>query len=182
MPFRHLLICIVSALLIGCSGLPSEAEAPAEQLGGGYAPAAVAEGFFISLGKALKDQNLGSEAVRATYVEELALYFAPDERETQRDLIDRTLQGFAEDRAKLAEDEELTLEITFDTPLELSRDGSRALVAMPNAIIFMQISRKTERGFVPIYEQPISLERLIGRADGAVPTIEIGGLWYLTEG
>jgi hypothetical protein len=46
----------------------------------------------------------------------------------------------------------------------------------------MQISRITDRGAQPYYEQPISLDRIIGRSDGSVPTIRIGGRWFLTEG
>jgi hypothetical protein len=134
------------------------------------------------LAKALKDPNLANETRRETYVEELASYFAPDERDAQRDTIDRALQGFAEDRAKLAADETLTIEITFERPRVLSNDGTNALVVLPNASIFMQISKLTDRGPVPYYEQPISLDRVIGRADGAVPTIKIGNRWFLTEG
>jgi hypothetical protein len=181
MTIRHLLL-LIALLLIGCSGLPSETTVPSEQLGGGSRPDLVTGSFFTTLAKALRDPNLGNETRRSAYVEELASYFAPDERDAQRVMIDQALQGFADDRAKLADDETLTIDITFGTPKILSEDATRALVVLPNASIFMQISKLTDRGPVPYYEQPISLDRVIGRADGAVPTIKIGNRWFLTEG
>jgi hypothetical protein len=142
----------------------------------------VTSGFFTDLGHALKDPGLSNTTVRTRWVDQLATYFAPDERDAQRETLDNTLASFADDRAKLAADETLTIEISFDTPRVISNDGQHALVVLPNASIFMQISRITDRGPVPYYEQPISLDRVIGRADGAVPTVKIGNYWFLTEG
>lgn len=181
MTIRSLLIGMSVCLLIACSGLPGEQAAPESQIGG-LTPDSVTTGFFTDLGRALKDPALSNATTRSRWVDQLAAYFAPDERDAQRETLDNTLAGFASDRAKLAADETLTIEITFDSPRIISNDGQRALVVLPNASIFMQISRITDRGPVPYYEQPISLDRVIGRADGAVPTVKIGNYWFLTEG
>jgi hypothetical protein len=170
--------------LVGCTGLPEARPASDDTQagGGGLSPESVTRGFFEDFGRALKDPDLGKQTVRDVWVERLAGYFAPNERDTQRETIDTALASFADGRAKLAADETLSIEIRFDEPRRLSDGGDQVLVQLPNASIFMQIARLTDHGSVPYYEQPISLDRVIGRADGAVPTIRIGNRWFLTEG
>lgn len=180
---------LLSALLLilALSGCTAPATAPeGDQVvqagGGGLSPESVTRSFFEDLGRALKDPTLTSSAVRETWVERLAGYFAPNERDAQRETIDLALTSFATDRAKLSADEVLTIEIRFDEPRRISGDDTQVLVLMPNASIYMQIARMTDRGAVPYYEQPIDLGRVIGRPDGAIPTIKIGNRWFLTEG
>ncbi|GAB4116472.1 MAG: hypothetical protein OHK0050_22470 [Roseiflexaceae bacterium] len=181
---------LATLLLTGCGFLPGSGSTTttneAQSGGGGLSPESVTRGFFEDLGRALKDDNLANEATREGWVERLAGYFAPNERDAQRIALDQALANFANDRAKLADDEVLTIEFRFDEPRRLpatnDQPSDQALVQIPNAIIFMQISRITERGTIPYYEQPISLDRVIGRADGSVPTIRIGNRWFLTEG
>jgi hypothetical protein len=175
---------LLLASLVACGSIPTEqAVGDAAQSGsGGLSPESVTRGFFEDLGRALKDPALEQEAIRTIWVERLAGYFAPNERDAQRDTLDIALANFADGRAKLAADETLLIEISFDEPRSISKDGDHALVQLPNASIFMQISRLTDRGPIPYYEQPISLERVIGRSDGSVPTIRIGNRWFLTEG
>lgn len=187
MAMRFNRIGILGLLLLAlgaCSGLPTERVVAdeAQSGSGGLSPESVTRGFFEDLGRALKDPALVQEPVRAVWVERLAGYFAPNERDAQRDTLDVALTNFAQGRAKLEADETLSIEIRFDEPRRISNEGDRALVQLPNASIFMQISRLTDRGPIPYYEQPISLDRVIGRADGSVPTIRIGNRWFLTEG
>jgi hypothetical protein len=183
-----MLLLIIAALLAGllgsCGTLGQQrADTSQQQTGeGGLTPESVTKGFFADLGQALKDPALANEDARATWVERLAGYFAPNERDSQRVILSDALASFASDRSQLAPDEALTLEIRFDEPRRVSEDGDRVLVQLPNASLFMQISRITDRGAQPYYEQPISLDRIIGRSDGSVPTIRIGGRWFLTEG
>jgi hypothetical protein len=184
------LMILATLLLAGCGFLPGSGSETttneAQSGGGGLSPESVTRGFFEDLGRALKDDNLANAATREGWVERLAGYFAPNERDAQRIALDQALANFANDRAKLADDEVLTIEFRFDEPRRLpatsDQPSDQALVQIPNAIIFMQISRITERGAIPYYEQPISLDRVIGRADGSVPTIRIGNRWFLTEG
>ena len=176
---------LASLTLLGsaCSGLPAEqTDDTIQSGGGGLSPESVTRGFFQDFGSALKDTNLTDEDARDSWVERLAGYFAPNERDVQRIALSDALYSFASDRARLNPDEELTIEIKFDEPRSISNDGTRALVLLPNASIFMQISKMTDQGPVPYYEQPISLDRVIGRPDGSVPTVKIGSRWFLTEG
>jgi hypothetical protein len=179
---RLLLATALLVLLAACGGLPSEAVPDEAQIGGGgLSPESVTRSFFEDFGRALKDPNLADETIRNSWVERLAGYFAPNERDALRETLESALASFAYDRAQLAADETLTIEIRFDEPRSV-REGDRALVKLPNASIFMQIARLTDHGPVPYYEQPISLDRVIGRDDGAVPAIRIGDRWFLTEG
>src|SRR5262245_44050310 len=52
--------------------------------GGGSTPEQVAQYFFEDLGQALKDPQLSNEDRRDQWVERLANYFAPNERDDQR--------------------------------------------------------------------------------------------------
>jgi hypothetical protein len=182
---RRLLIVLVGFVLLGsaCATMP---EAPvddeAQSGGGGVSPVSVTQGFFDDLEKALKDTKLTDEDARDGWVERLAGSFAPNERDAQRIALSDALTSFANDRAQLGADEELTIEFRFDQPQQALIDDTHALVHMPNASIFMQIARMTDRGPVAYYEQPISLDRVIGRSDGSVPTVKIGNRWFLTEG
>lgn len=180
---KRLLLLILFLCLTACSVPGTEQPATPEDVGNrANAPESAVSGFFEDLEAALKDPGLVREEVRDRWVERLAAYFAPNERDDQRILLNESLASFAGDRAQLAEDETMSIEISFDTPRSISIEGDRALVELPNAMIYMEIARLTERGAVPIYEQPIELGRVIGRTDGAVPTVRIGGYWYLTEG
>lgn len=182
---QQLLIALLLILALSACAAPVAApdEDPVVQAGGGgLSPESVTRSFFEDLGRALKDPTLTSSAVRDTWVERLSGYFAPNERDAQRETMELALTSFATDRAKLSADEVLTIEIRFDEPRRISGDDSQVLVLMPNASIYMQIARMTDRGAVPYYEQPIDLGRVIGRPDGAIPTIKIGNRWFLTEG
>jgi hypothetical protein len=185
MRFKFVIVLVLLLVLpVACGSVPSDRSTtdPTQSGSGGLSPESVTRGFFEDLGRALKDPALGQEPVRTIWVERLSGYFAPNERDTQRDTLDTALANFADGRSKLGADETLSIEIRFDEPRSISNEGDHALVQLPNASIFMQISRLTDRGPIPYYEQPISLDRVIGRADGSVPTIRIGNRWFLTEG
>ena len=185
----RLLACVLAcvalgAVLAGCGSFQRQPAAaqPAQTGQGGLTPESVTKAFFDDLSLALKDPALVNQDVRARWVERLSGYFAPNEREAQRVILNDALASFAEDRAQLGDDEALSLEIHFDEPRRIAEQGDQALVLLPNASIFMQISRITDRGAIPYYEQPISLDRVTGRTDGSVPTIRVGNRWFLTEG
>jgi hypothetical protein len=178
---RAWLLLLVVLTTAGCAA-PADTARPAPASGGGITPESVAENFFEDLGAALQDPALQEETARSYWVERLAAYFAPLERDDQRIALRASLTNFAGDRAQLNPDETLTLELSFDRPVKVSDDGERAMVRLPNGTLNMLIVRMTERGPVTIYEQPIGLDRVIGNPDGLVPTIRIGDRWFLTEG
>ncbi|HMP39425.1 MAG TPA: hypothetical protein PKA05_03510 [Roseiflexaceae bacterium] len=150
--------------------------------GGGISPESVAENFFEDLRSALQDPSLSSEVTQSFWVERLASYFAPSERDAQSIALRASLARFARDRERLGEDEILTLELTFDRPVKVADNGQRAMVQIPNGTLHMLIIRMTERGPLTIYEQPIGLDQVIGNPGGLVPTIRISDRWFLTEG
>jgi hypothetical protein len=171
-------------LLAGCTTVSQPSAVPAPQeTGGGFRPEQVVESYFEDLGAALQDPDLADPDRRGYWVERLAGYFAPNERNDQRAALRQSLGGFARDIAQLAEGETVTLELRgFDTVERLPDEGERATVRLPEAAIYMLITRASGNGTVTLYEDTVGLDRLIGSPDKTVPLINIGGRWYLTEG
>ncbi len=177
-----LVIAALMPWLVGCGGGASAVIEIQDPAGGGITPESVVENFFEDLRSALQEPTLVDDTSRSYWVERLTRYFAPEERFAQRIALNASLTRFAADRAKLADDEALSLEMTFDRPIKLSDDGDRAMVQLPNASMLMMIIRNTDRGPVTLYEQPIELRQLIGNSAGLIPTIKLSDRWYLTEG
>jgi hypothetical protein len=140
--------------------------------------------FFEDLGDALNDPRLGDGERRAFWVEQLAGYFAPNERDDQRLALREALGSFAQDLAQLEAGETLTIEMRgfLQGQRSVSEDGSRATVELPQATIYMLITRAGADGPETVYEQPIALSQVIGNATNSVPLVRIGDRWYLTEG
>ena len=178
------IVAVLAALLASCGAVPQPSPAPVEQLGGGISPETVTLDFFKDLGDALRDPNLRSDDRRAYWVDRLAGYFAPNERDDQRLALREALGSFAHDLEGLAEDEKLTIELRgFDlVEGDVAADGRQATVRLPEATIYMLITRATDQGPLTIYEQPIGFDRVIGSPEKSVPLVKIGGRWYLTEG
>lgn len=170
---------VALAALAGCG---QEAPPPAPS-GGGFNPESVAQSFFEDFGQALQDPNLAREETRDYWVERLANYFAPSERDDQRIALASSLASFANGLGELADNEAVVFELHGFNQLEkVSDDGTHAIVRLPSASIYMALTRSTEEGTRPFYEQTISLGQVTGRADGSVPMIKVDGRWYLTEG
>ncbi|KPV51679.1 hypothetical protein SE17_19840, partial [Kouleothrix aurantiaca] len=84
---------------------------------------------------------------------------------------------------KLANSEELTLDIKFDGIEVVSEEDDHALVRPINGSIYLLITRTTDTGAViNLWEQSNPLNTIIGNPDGAVPVVRIGRTWFLTEG
>jgi hypothetical protein len=101
--------------------------------------------------------------------------------------LNAALASLADGQARLDTGQTLTLDLRFTSIQKVSDDGERALIRPvnggANASIYLLIARTNDRGvIVPEFEQEIGFEKIIGRADGAIPTIRIGDRWYLTEG
>ncbi|MFO7169736.1 MAG: hypothetical protein DIU80_017075 [Chloroflexota bacterium] len=175
--------------LAGCGTVPQPRAVPRvapQEIGGGFDPQQVVASFFGDLDDALHDPDLRDATRRSYWVERLASYFAPNERDDQRVILSQALTSFVQDMAQLAEDETLTLELRgFDNVEELPTDpadGQRATVRLPDAEIYMLITRAGPNGPVTIYEDTVGLDQLIGNPGKTVPLVNVGGRWYLTEG
>jgi hypothetical protein len=183
---RHasfIILALALLLLAACGAAPGETTQPAEQTGvGGISPEAVAHSFFEDLGAALKDPVLGRDETRSYWVERLSGYFAPNERDDQREILSSTLASFADGVGQLNPDQTLTLELRFDGVEKISGNGDSAMVRPLHAAIYLVIAHTTDRGPVTDYDQTIGLDKIIGREDGAIPVIRIGDRWFLTEG
>jgi hypothetical protein len=184
---RLLMAAIIAALLLGlagCGGLSATPTPEPAEASGVNNPEPVVESFFEDLGKALNDPQLANDERRSYWVEQLAGYFAPGERDDQRLALREALGSFAGDLSRLEDGEVLKIEMRGfrDSRKSLSADGTRATVELPDATISMLITQASDKGPITIYEQPIALSRIIGNATNSVPLVRIGGRWYLTEG
>ncbi len=174
------LAALALSLLSACAAPgPSTDQAPAG--GGSFSPEAVAQGFFDDLGSALGDQKLADDQQRGAWVERLAGYFAPNERDDQRIALRAALDSFTAGQAKLEPNEDLKLTLKIDRLEQVSQTGDRALIRPVNGEIYVLITRTTNTGTQNLYEDTVPLEKIIGN-NGSVPVVRIGRIWYLTEG
>jgi len=183
--FRRCVLVLVAILalcaLTACGfGLTPSQGTPSG--GGGSSPELVAQNFFDDLDEALKDQQLSNEERRDQWVERLANYFAPNERDDQRVALSSALDNFVGGRAKLEQNESLTLDVRYDKIEKVSETGNRAMVRPTNGSIYILITRTTTNGVFTLYEDDVPLAKIIGDTNGAVPLIRIGRTWFLTEG
>jgi hypothetical protein len=133
------------------------------------------------LGSALRDPKLADDQQRGAWVERLAGYFAPNERDDQRIALRAALDNFATGRARLEPNESLTLDLKIERLEQVSLTSDRAMIRPVNGAIYVLITRTTSAGDQKLYEETVPLEKIIGN-DGAVPVLRIGRSWYLTEG
>ena len=179
-----LALALLAGALAACGfEQPSEPAAQADQSGGGLAPETVAKNFFDDLRAAMNDKQLANDDQRGKWVEQLSNYFAPAERDDMRIALSTALDTFVSGLGKLANDEDLTLDIKFDGIEVVSEADDRALVRPINGSIYLLITRTTDTGAViNLWEQSNPLNTIIGNPDGAVPVVRIGRTWFLTEG
>jgi hypothetical protein len=178
---------LVSILLIlalaGCGLTPDQTTVRGSQSGGSeIGPEQVANNFFEDLRDALQDRQLSDDDRRGEWVERLASYFAPNERDDQRIALRSSLDSFVTGRDELDPSENLLLEVRYDRIEKISQESNRATVRPVNGSIYVLITRTTATGTVTLYEDNVSLEKIIGGQGGVVPVIRIGQTWYLTEG
>jgi hypothetical protein len=180
---------IIATMLAACGPTPSASPASeGDALGGSrISPDVVAQRFFEAFAAALNDPALKDETRRSKLAEQLAEYFAPNERDDQRIAMNLALSNFADGLSRLDAGQTLTLELRITDVRILSEDGDRALVRPVNgtaaASIYLLIAHTDDRGvIIPEFEQEIAFEEMIGRSDGSIPAVKIGDRWYLTEG
>jgi hypothetical protein len=78
------LVSLALGILVACAATPEQAPIEAPAGGGSFSPETVAKSFFEDLRKALADPKLSDDEQRGAWVERLAGYFAPNERDDQR--------------------------------------------------------------------------------------------------
>jgi hypothetical protein len=172
----------VALFLAACSGVtPGQTTVQGDQSGGGLLPEAVAQSFFEDLRSALQDREITKDDRRGVWVERLAGYFAPNERDDQRIALRTALDSFVTGRGDLEPNETLTLEVRFDNVEKVSESSNRAMVRLVNGSIYVLITRTTDKGVVTLYQDDVGLDRIFGSPDGSIPVIRIGRTWYLTE-
>lgn len=176
-----LLLMILNA--VGCSGSTDSVLIIDENAtnGGGPSPEVTVENFLSALNKALKDPNLNRTDVRAEWADELANYFAPVERTTQRVAIRTSLDKLTTGVAQLNSDETVSFDIQFEPARRVSERDEVVFIEVPNAIISMLISRNSNRGNETIWKQSESLGYLIGSNENVFPVLRVGNRWFLTE-
>jgi len=171
-----LLLCACQSAPSAPSDTPPSADVRFET------PEAVVQNFLKDLSEALRDRRLTDDDARAAMVERLANYFAPNEREDQREAIGRSLSVFAASLAQLKDDQTLVFEVRgisdFRNFKKIADDGQRALIRANGASIYVLIAR----GNLVDFEQEVPLDQIIGRSDGTIPTRKIETSWFLTEG
>ena len=173
-----LLLCALLVLLGGC-GPVGEATADIQIGNGAVSPKNAVDGYFQTLNRALKDSNIKNDDVRQQWVDQLAAFFAPNEREDQRVMIGTSLDRFVNAlQTELKPNETVTLEVSYDSlEPEVTDDGSRAVVRAVNGAVHLMIVGDTT------WTQPtVPLSQLTGRSDNSIPVVRIGDHWFLTEG
>jgi hypothetical protein len=146
---------------------------------GAVSPKNAVDGYFQTLNRTLKDPNIKNDDVRQKWVNQLAAFFAPNERDDQRVMIGTSLDQFTQGlKTELKPNESVTLEVRYDAlEPEMTDGGSRAVVRAVNGAIHLMIVGDTT------WEQPpVPLSQLTGRADNTIPVVRIGDHWFLTEG
>jgi hypothetical protein len=168
-------VVILVLLLAGCGAEPAADELAGA---GGSSPQAVVESFLEDLNSALATP-LATPDARRVWAERLAGHFAPSERADQRVAMASMLADFATGATSPAVGTRATLEVTW-TRMELrSLEGDRALVRVVDGVLVL---RFLDADGNVLRERSGGLTDMIGQASGGLPTLRVGGSWFLTEG
>lgn len=162
-------------LLAGCAAPPAEESAS----GGGPTPEGVVDSFIEDLNHALQDPSLGNPNTQHNWAERLAGYFAPGERIDQRAAFSAALAGFADTSTNPVIGSRAELAISYSRVELISRDGNQALVRVIDGSF--ELRWLDDQGQV-LRERSGGLTEVIGLPAAGLPVIEVGGLWFLTEG
>jgi hypothetical protein len=175
------LASLALSLLAACAATPGQSSPQAPAGGGSFSPEAVAQSFFDDLRDALRDPKLADDQQRAAWVERLAGYFAPNERDDQRIALRAALDSFTTGQGKLEPNENIMLDLKIERLEQVEQTSDHAMIRPVNGEIHVLITRTTSAGIRNLYEQTVPLEKIIGN-HGTVPVLRIGRSWYLTEG
>jgi hypothetical protein len=174
-------LCLGFLLLTAC-GVPVEVEQDEQQLGGAT-PEAVTAVFVADLNAALSDPELDQIATRRRWAGRLASAFAPVERVDQRYVLQQMLADYVNQRADLADDLELSLEITYEAVQVSNSQSDYPVVRLIGGAIRLREVRVAENGYRSIVsDQQYPLTELLGQgAHDGFPVVRVSGRWFLTE-
>lgn len=176
-----LVACLL--LLVGCGqAAATEAE---QELVGGATPDGVVTDFWAQMNATLASPDLSDPASRRAMADRLAAYFAPAERLQQREVLGVMLAQFADSRAILPPDVELTIEVVSGEPTVEAQSSSTALVRLPASELTYRRVRVSEGGFRTIlYEETYTLSEVlrsdVPNTDGAFPVVRVNDRWFLS--
>lgn len=174
------MICFILWALSAC-GTPLEIDQDSVSFGGS-SPEIVIERFFEDLNLAFQDPDIVNPDTRRTWSERLSRHFAPSERLAQRTVLGQGLRTFASGLLQLADDQQLTTEITYDTLERVAITSTSATVRVVNGKIHVQRIRIVDQRNHEILftqEQPLSV--IIGQDSELLPVVQVNGQWFMTE-
>jgi hypothetical protein len=170
------LLLLLVLLLAGCAATPPEDELVARP---NPTPQAAVESFLTDLNAALADPNLADPAVRRSWAERLASFFAPSERADQRVAMGAMLAGFTDSASRPTFGSKVQFEISYGEIVVQSRSGDEAIVSIADAVVTLRWLN--DAGEV-VRERSGSLTELIGQSSGGLPVVRVGPSWFMTEG
>ncbi len=167
---------LVSLLVVGC--LPVEQSSAPK---GADTPAAAVAGFFATLNEALEDPTLDQFDTRRRYAEQMAAHFTPSERVMYRQSLQEMLAIFAEGKADLPPDQELTVTLEYDD-LDVQPISEReAHVRLIGGSLRYRIVAVAPNGFREVLlDQQHTLTEVLGLESSVLPTLALEDRWYLT--
>jgi hypothetical protein len=171
-------------LLVGC-GVPVEAERDDEIIGGDTPDAALI-GFVSIFNEALNDPEIINIEARRTWAERLASFFAPSERVEQRGNLQVMLANFAARIEQIDDNEEVTLEITYEGVIvddTDDTDDTYANVRLLSGNLRFRRVYVAENGYREVLvDQEHPINDVLGQSgDSGFPVLRVGGRWFLTE-
>lgn len=173
---RALAVGLLVLLVAGCAAAPSADEIAGA---GGSSPQAVVSSFLEDLNGALAASDLAEPAAQRIWAERLAGHFAPSERADQRAAMAEMLAGFAASTVTPAVGSRATLDLSWTRIDLIEQRGERALVRVVNGVLTLRFLNA--EGEV-LRERTSGLTEVIGQSSGGLPTLQVGGGWFLTEG
>ncbi len=176
-------ISLIWVLLWGLSacGTPLEIDQDSVSFGGS-SPEIVVERFFEDLNLAFQDPDIVNPDTRRTWSERLSRHFAPSERLAQRTVLGQGLRTFASGLLQLADDQQLTTEITYDTLERVAITSTSATVRVVNGKIRLQRVRIVDqRNQEILFTQERPLSVVIGQDSEVLPVVQVNGHWFMTE-
>lgn len=176
-------ISVIWCMLWGLSacGTPLEIDQDSVSFGGS-SPEIVIERFFEDLNLAFQDPDIVDPDTRRIWAERLSRHFAPSERLAQRVVLGQGLRTFASGLLQLADDQQLTTEITYDTLERVAITSTSATVRVVNGKIRMQRVRIVDQRNPEILftqERPLSI--ILGEDHTVLPVVQVNGYWFMTE-
>jgi hypothetical protein len=176
------IVVLLAVLLLTACGVPAEAEQEVAIMGGAT-PEEVVTDFFVNFNAALQDPEIDRQETRRMWAERLSSYFAPSERVDQRVTLQFMLANYAERVALLGDDQEATLEVSYEGVLVRSEDETRANVRLLDGFLRYRQVHVAENGYRSVvYDDERPLNDVLGKQQNdGFPVLQVGDRWFLTE-